>query len=221
MGKGTERFDRAWNWYDRFKNIAEALGIKGWLQSAALVVLTMIWAALIRIFNHLPFWADAALGVILAISCAHLYIALRKAWSLRGLKHLDIKQLGEDCLKFQSDLFDFLIGRQEVSPSREPFGATTSKDMEIQFHESWERGVRFSQQTGARAVQRFAARALALNVLLENAGIKPVDLWSFESEPGSAAAHFGAVGELLAQGLLTEARQINPADTRRLHFSMR
>jgi hypothetical protein len=220
MGKLTERAGAAWDWWDRLKEIAEALGISGWIRTAAVLVLGAVWTGLVWFFNRLPFGADAGLGLLLAIGCTHLYVALRRAWSLRGLKTVDFKELGTECLSFQNDVFEFLATRQESAPLRENIPAGTPEEISKAMHDSWARGVQRSNQFRIRISQKFAHRAVAINAQLQNLGIKPGDMWAFDYQIGGMAAYFGAIGKLLEAGLLAEARQINSAEIQRLYISV-
>src|SRR6266516_6190756 len=59
---------------------------------------------------------------------------------------------------------------------------------------------------------------LPLSHQLRLAGMKPLDLWGFDSRAGSIAAYLGAVGDLFDLGLLDEARWLDPQDIVRLHL---
>lgn len=215
LQKSAAKFDTIWGWFQRFRSVAEALGVYGWIRGLVVLGLIALWGILTRLFDHLPFWADAAIGIGLAIACMHFYVVLRKAWSLRGLKKIDIEQLGKDCLSFKNDVFAFLVDRQDNSPK--PDGLQDGGDTRAAMDRLWARERVFRDQTRIRLAQRFMGRAFAMNVQLEAAGIGTPDLWGFEGFAAAIAIYYGTVGELLERGLLAEARQLDPETARRLH----
>jgi hypothetical protein len=176
---------------DRLRQFAEAAGINGGIKTLAAVSLGILWGALIRLADGLPFWADCLLGLAFSIACTHLYNALRVAWSLRGLKAQDITELGKQCLEFRDDVFRYLLERQGSAPRT------------LKTHDG---------AAGSESIGRFMPRLLAIARLLKNAGIRPPDTAGFDRNPSSAAAYVGALGVLLEQGLLSVAREFDPED---------
>jgi hypothetical protein len=196
---------------------AGALGIQGYLTGAAWIAAVGVWAVLIYALENLPFWSLALLALLLATLSTRLIVELRKAWAVRGLKSLDLQQLGADCLAYREDLFEFLVGRADTAPSRHVHGLGAGNDTDA-LHQAWAQGVDYSQKTRARLAQKFAHRAVALNHQLDSAGIRPASLWSFDHNAAGIAAYYGAVGELLKRGLLKEAREMSPDDLQHAHF---
>lgn len=168
---------------DHLRQWAAAAGSDGWIKALATVSLGIVWGVLIRMKDGLPFWADCLLGLAFAIAATHLYIALRVAWSLRGLQAQHMTELGKQCVEFRDDVFRYLIAEQDSAANE-----------------------------GGESIGRFMPRLLAIAQLLKTAGIPVPDIGGFERNPSSAAAHVGAVGVLLAQGLLAEAREFDPED---------
>jgi hypothetical protein len=142
----------------------------------------------------------------------------RRAWSLRGLKRTDFKEVGAECLSFQADVLEFLANRQDAAPLREDLTRGTPEEVSRAAHEQWARNVQRSQQVGVRLNQKFAHRALALNIRLKNLGIAPAEMFSFEHSIGGIATYYGAIGVLLQAGSLTDARSVDPAMARHIHI---
>lgn len=166
---------------------------------------TYVWS-LVR--EGLPWYLVVPLGVLAIGAGLHLFAGIRRAISVRGLKSLDIQALGRDCQQLRSDLFDFLVSRQEAAPNRNAGIHAPREQCDRLMEAAWEAGVNHSRQTEARMIQRFGHRMVALSHQLKQAGIAPPDLWGFSHNAPNIAAHIGAVGELLERGLLKEARDL-------------
>jgi hypothetical protein len=204
----TDKLDTALSLADRFWQLAETLGFKGWIQSVFVLALGVVWTALVRILDHLPFWADSVFGLLLAILSTNFYIRLRKAWSLRGLKSLDIQKMGVECVEFSTAVLEWFIERQDNAPNDGIVLSGNNMDEVRRVNNTtWNARIAYGQQTQIRVVARFAPRLLYLCQLLVNAGLKPPKLWMIDSNFSAIAVHIGAVGELLSKGLLAEARQ--------------
>jgi hypothetical protein len=218
MHKKIEGVGTAWDWWVRLRDFLDALGIRGVLQGIAMLALATIWHFLLRAFSTLPLWANVGLALVFAVLLMHLWVMVRRAWSLRGLKTVDFKEVGAECLAFQADVFEFLSNRQDSAPMREGIPRGSAQEIGDAMHNQWARNTLRSQQTGIRIHQKFAHRALALNTQLKNLGISQADLWAFDHSIGGVAAYYGAVGELLKAGLLTEARGVDPRVARSFHI---
>jgi hypothetical protein len=220
--KKAERVDTALSLVDRLKQVAEATGVDGLIKATIFTALSLSSTAAIRILNHLPFWADYLLGLTAGIGVMHLWILLRRAWSLRGLKKLDIALLGKDCIELHADILRFLVDRMDGAPKDNAMMTVNHGAESIQraMHKAWEQRARHGNQTRARVAERFAARSIAISHMLTNAGIQPPNLWSFDFDSSSVAAYVGAIGELLSRGLLAEARQFGPEEVRAIRLHM-
>lgn len=197
---------------ERSLKVLDVLGLRDKLGGAIVIIAVPLWGWGIQIVDGLSFWMAWASGLLLAALTLQVYVALRKAWSVRGLKTIDLAYLGAECRKFQTDLFEFLVARVDVAPLRhsdDAFVEDPAKRGAV-MHAEWARMVAFNGQTRARIAQKFAHRALSLCALLRDHGISPPDLWSFDHEAATFAAEIGAIGELLERGLYKEARAFNP-----------
>lgn len=203
---------------ERFWRVASAFGVTGWLQAAILVLISTIYPVLMSIIGSWSWWIAAPVGLVFSTYALKVFAAFRAAQAIRGVKTLDLQQLGRDCVTFQTDLLDFLAGRIDAAP-KDLIRRASSKTSEEHFSE-WAVAAQYHTQTRARVVQRYASRALALSHLTETAGIKPPNLWAFDANAAGIAVYFGAVGELLENGLLTEARSLDPEGYRRAMIHM-
>lgn len=202
-------------------SVLDALGVKGWVTSCLLVACSTVSAVILRLWNGLPWWAVVGIALYLAILATNLSTQLREAWAIRGLKKLDLQEIGADCLKFREDVFEFLVARADTAPGRAAaVGAPehSGGDRHQLLHSAWAAGVDYGNKTRARAVQKFAHRAIGLCHLLQTAGIRPPNLWAFDHNLPGIAAHIGAIGSLLERGLLEEARALDHEQADRLHF---
>jgi hypothetical protein len=197
---------------DRLRQCAGAAGIDGWMKGLATVSLGALWAVLVRMEDGLPFWADCLLGLALAIASTHLYIALRIAWSLRGLKAQDIAELGTQCVEFRDDVFRYLIAEQGSTANEREWLPASQDALAYTKSILWEMPKTHDGAPGSESIGRFKPRLVAIVQLLKNAGIRGPDIDGFDRNPSSAAAYVGAVGVLLEQGLLAEAREFDPED---------
>lgn len=193
------------------------LGVNGWVSGVALLSGGIVWAWLVRTTSDLPWWALALVSIAGLMLLARLYVEARRAWSLRGIKQLDIARLGRDCVQFRDDLLGFLVDRMDGAPDRYAGLLESVENRNRAMEAAWARDVAYNNQTRSRLVQKFGHRAIALNHMLSAAGIPSVELWGFDHNAGGIAAHIGAIGELLERGLLSEARTLSPND-RQHHY---
>jgi hypothetical protein len=147
-----------------------------------------------------------------AILAAQLFIFVRRAMAIRGLKTLDIQEVGKDCVTFRADVMEYLVARVDAGAGRRIAGPSNAEAV----HAEWARNVDYSNQTRARVVEKFAHRAIAISHLLQLAGIKPPDLWAFDNRAADVAIYIGAVGDLMGRGLLNEARSMDPGHDNRM-----
>lgn len=197
---------------DRFRQCAGAVGIDGWIKGLATVSLGVLWGVLVRMHDGLPFWADSLLGLAFAIASTHLYIALRIAWSLRGVKAQDITELGRQCVEFRDDVYRYLIAEQGRAANEHEWLPASQDALAYTKSINWEVLKAHDRAHGSESIGRFMPRLVAIAQLLRNAGIRGPDIGGFDRNPSSAAAYVGAVGVLLEQGLLAEAREFDPED---------
>lgn len=179
-------------------------------------MLAAAWAAAIRYLNHLPWWADILIGLALALLVLHVWIAIQKVRLLRGVKRLDITELGASCVRLHREITEWLIARAEGAPERritERVGMSQA-ELSQESRRVWERGADYNNQTSVRLVEKFAARVMAECHLLISAGIRPPNLMNFQYNATGIAAYIGSVGELLQRGLLDEARKSDPEQFR-------
>lgn len=197
---------------DRLRQCAGAVGIDGWLKGLATVSLGVLWGILLRMEDGLPLWADCLLGLAFAIASTHLYITLRIAWSLRGLKAQDITELGRQCVEFRDDVFRYLIAEQGSAANEHEWLPAIEDALAYTKSINWEVLRTHDGAHGGESIGRFKPRLVAIAQLFKNIGIRGPDIGGFERNPSSAAAYVGAVGVLLERGLLAEAREFDPED---------
>jgi hypothetical protein len=204
-------------------NVLAAWGERLWKWSSPLLsspwVATTIWgvlaagiAAMKWLFAAIPWWFLAISALFAAILVAQLFIFVRRAMAIRGLKTLDIQEVGKDCVTFRADVMEYLVARVDAGAGRRIAGPSNAEAV----HAEWARNVDYSNQTRARIVEKFAHRAIAISHLLQLAGIKPPDLWAFDNRAADVAIYIGAVGDLMGRGLLNEARSMDPGHDNRM-----
>lgn len=195
------------------------IGVNGWVSGAVLFAGSILWAWVVRLTSHLPWWAFALVSFAGIILMARLFVELRRAWAIKGIKQIDIAQLGRDCVQLRDDLLGFLVDRIDGAPDRYAGLLGPHEERGQAMEAGWVRATSYNNQTRSRLVQRFSHRIIALNHMLSIAGIGPVDLWGFDHNAAGIAAHIGAIGELLERGLLAEARTLSTTnDVRRTHL---
>lgn len=218
MGKVEQKAARLNLWtalIERGGSLLIVLG--GWQYVAPLgTALVSGWALAVHYVDRTPFWGSCIAGLILCACTFNVIVAVRRAWSIRGIKKLDLSILANDLKKFREDAFEFLLMHQEVLHASLP--GENIEISELSRDRAWELRRDFSQKTSALAAQRFAHRAMALIHLLAQADIPPPSLWAFDHELPNIAAYFGAVGELLERGLLEEARSMTHPRENRMHL---
>ncbi len=218
MGSLDARADKMLTWLKRVREVLKTFGLWGRVEAAVTVGVTVAWGVLLRWLGQLPVWLAIIAGLATAILVVHLATAFWKAWLLRGVKSLDIAQLGRNCVQLGAAMLEFLATRRETAPSRYAPMVGDQEAVSRALHEAWAQGVHYSQQTEAKLAEKFAPLVISLSHLLRLASIKPPDLWAFNVHAGSIAAYLGAVGDLLERGLLDEARRLDPQEIVRLHL---
>lgn len=205
--KGAQRLNLWTSLGQRGWSVLVALGVDTWIKGFLFALALVIWGWAVTIVNQLPFWAICSVALLLSILMMRLITEFRRAWSVKGLKRLDLTQIGNDCQKFRDDVFEFYVSRAENSPSGSDTEMTLCVDnTRALMRSAWLKEAEYRRMTETKAVQRFSHRLLALSHLLQEAGIKSPDLWAFSHNIPGIAAHIGAIGELLSRGLLKEAR---------------
>jgi hypothetical protein len=204
-------------------NVLAAWGERLWKWSSPMLsspwVATTIWgvvvagfAAMKWLFAAIPWWFLVINALYASILVTQLFIFIRRAMAIRGLKTLDIQEVGKDCVTFRADVMEYLVARVDAGAGRRIAGPSNAEAV----HAEWARNVDYSNQTRARVVEKFAHRAIAISHLLQLAGIKPPDLWAFDNRAADVAIYIGAVGDLMGRGLLNEARSMDPGHDNRM-----
>jgi hypothetical protein len=203
------RDSNAWaSWAERIWRVAGVFGIHGWITAVAGAALASSLAAILYVLKATPWYVLLVVSVLFAATVLHLWNQLRIAWSLRGVRKLDIGELAEECCTYYRDFADFMVSRHDARP----LGGLNPGDAD--FHRQWQERVNLSQRTDALMMQRFGPRVFAITQQLKNLGIPTPNLFHFSSgDTGGASVYIGTVGELLKNGLLEEARKLDPKVT--------
>jgi len=159
--------ERLWKWL--FPLLSNTWVVSAFYGTLAVGLAVMKW-----LFAAIPWWFLVISAIYFAILVAQLFIVVRRAMAIRGVKTLDLQEVGKYCVVFHDDVMEFLVARVDAGAGRLSIprivGASTSEAM----HAEWARNVDFSNQTRARAVQKFAHRAIPISHLLQLTGIKPL-----------------------------------------------
>lgn len=206
---GLVRDSNAWaSWAERIWRTAKYLGVDGWIAGAFWAISALIFAAAIRMIHATPWYVIVIAALLFSTTLLHLWNKWRITWSLRGVKSFDIEKFAEDCCKFYSDFADFMVNRQEAKPIYE------RREGADDMYKRWQQTVNFSQKTDALMLQRFGPRAFAICHQLQSLGIPTPSLFAFSGgDHRGVSVYIGTVGELLKNGLLEEARKLDPKIT--------
>ena len=217
----VSRSDAFASWAERLGRWGTAFGISGWIAGSIWTVLSATGFAVMWFVHTVPWWATVLIALAFGSLSLQVYVKARTAWAIRGVRTLDLANLGKDCITLKAEVFDFLVSRLDSAPSRAGDHATSDLEITHRTMEAvWARGVAYDTQTRGRAMQRFAARIIAICHLLQGAGISPPSLWNLNHNIENVSAHLGAIGELLERGLLNEARDFNPQQIRHLNIRL-
>lgn len=226
MAKGGRFFDVAARgnllaaWGERFVRLGAALGINSWAQALVGASIAAAYPAMSHFIGLWSWWIAIPVGLVVATYALKFYAAFKAALAIRGIKTLDIQQVGKDCVTFRTDVMEFLVGRLDAAPSRFVSARLTEAPAIEAARREWAKNVDYNNQTRARVIQKFAHRAVTICHLLERTAIKPPSLWGFDHNAADIAAYVGAIGDLLERGLLKDARAMDPEELRRMMLHM-
>lgn len=180
----------------------------GWgsaIQVAVLSWLVLLWAWLQPFVNSLAWYWWLLLGLVVCSLVMNIGLAARKAWVERKLKTLDIAGLAKLCTDYFADWSAWQ--QAHVVAPRRAIGKLTRDDHHLQ----WESEIARKRQADEEMYGRFAPRAFAIVHLFRSYGIGQPDLYFFEQGDRFVSGYIGTVGNLLSNGLLDEARKLDPA----------
>jgi len=95
----------------RLWQVLTYLGVSGKLSGIALLVIAAIYAAAVNVLASIPWYVYVPLAFATGTFALHFYIKFRVAWSLRGIKTLDIGDFAEECISYYQDFADFMVNR--------------------------------------------------------------------------------------------------------------
>lgn len=189
----------------------DAIGVKTWITGVVWFGLSGVSAMIVWLHDHLPWWAIAAIALLLASLTTRLFAELRRAWAVVGIKKLSLDTAAMACERFEERYWNFIEANQHEIQMATINPYTTAPDMRVELEKAREveevvmrkmRG-RLGSEVGA-----LIAILSSLNIMAES------DFRSLHWSNG-LARYYGAVGRLLRQGLLEEAQNL---DRKRLFF---
>lgn len=193
------------SFFGRVWEIAKWLEIDGFLKFLFFLAMTSVIGVVHEYLGKMPWWLMISIALLIAVSLTNLFIRIRLAWSVLGIKKFEIGQFADECLSFYRDFSSFMVQRQDARPDRA--GPSPERDA----HAEWQRGVNFSNKTNALMFERFAARAFAIAHQMKELGIPSPNMFHFpHGDHGGVSVYVGVVGELLRKGLLEEAKKLDP-----------
>ncbi len=210
----SDRFDKLFAWIEHAKTAVGLVGPGTWF---AVTIVGGIWAWLTRQVDELPLWATGVVALLTCLLVTKSFVAIRTAWAIKGVRSIDINKLGRDCVMLEKEIFEFLVARHESAPDRIVGGGDSSTAAE-RAEKQWAAGAKHSSITGARLNEKFLGRSLATCHLLTQLGIPAPSFFAFEHSAGGIAAFIGTAGRLLEEGLLDEARHLDPNPIVRMHI---
>ncbi len=162
------------SWAERLWRISKALGISGWISGIAFAAVVATWAAIMRFVQHLPWWIAILGALLLANLVLSFWIKLRVAWSIRGMKTLNLEEFANECCKFYEDFAAFMVGRIEAHPPTRPMDelnqmiSSEQREAAARMHMA---ETEFQNRTKALVLARFAPRAFAITEIAKRFGI--------------------------------------------------
>jgi len=151
-------------WTERGERAGRALGIHTRTKGLIVLAVGPIYAAASHIVvGHWSWWIATPLALVGATYALKLYAALRAAMAVRGLRVLELQQIGKDCVASRAEVMECLVGRVDAAPGRSIGASLSGVRTPEAMHTEWASNVDCSNQTCARTVQKFAHRALAIS----------------------------------------------------------
>jgi len=192
------------NTIQRLIKIARYLGIDGLIKTFVFAVAVYGWTIVVRVVDQSPFWLATLVSVLTVIAVVRLFAAIKTALSLRGIKEVDIPKIGEDCQRLYREAAGFLAQRRE----NEPRWMDAEGDEVRRRHSEM---ASYGNVTNARMMEKFGTHALALSHVVGRLGIPQPNAFSLShGDSGGVIIYLGIVGDLLKDGLLEEARTLDP-----------
>lgn len=200
--KSADRTETAISLAERAMAVIDYLGLKQPLRAALWTTILLATAWISRMWDHFPYSLVICISLFAAACAARLYIAIKAALAIRGIKKLDLAELGAACTQFYRDFSDFV-----TSQSYSSLGAIHEGTP----REQWERRTAHTTRVNGLMMQRFGTRAFSLAHQIQSVGIPAPGMFHFSAyDAGGAAVYIGVVGELLSKGLLEEAKKLDP-----------
>ncbi len=205
---GRIRDANAWiSFCGRLWQVAQFLGVDGWLAAAFWAVSAAILAGVIYVLDSTSWYWILIASTAFATALLHFWNKLRIAWSLRGVRAFDLEEFARECCDYHREFSDFMASRLEARPNQ----AAPGHDTDEKFREWWRENEIFSNRTKALVMQRFGPRAFAISHQLKSLGIASPNMFHFpHGDQGGSGTYIGLVGVLLKQGQLEEARKLDP-----------
>jgi hypothetical protein len=119
------------------------------------------------------------------------------------VKKIDLVQVAADCTDYYRDYATLMANR--IPPERR--GINESQE---EAHRAWQAQVDFSRQTNALALERFGPKAFSLVQQLEALGVPRPSMFHFAHDSGPVSLYIATAGDLLSQGLLDQAKRLDP-----------
>ena len=190
---------------DLAKNLYVGLATPWGIAATSLLVLLYGWA--VGYISSIAWWIWLPVALLTSLLVISLYILVKQAWIIRGIKRFDIIEFSKECQDYYKSWAAFAASR--VTFRHHHMGGDQGTA-----HREWEIMVDQSRRAEAQMFEQFGPRAFAIVHQIAILGIPKPNMFHFASgDHGGVGVYIGVVGELLSKGLLDEARKLDPNST--------
>ena len=189
---------------DLAKHLYAALATPWGIAASSTIVLFYGWG--VGYIGAIVWWVWLPVGILTSLLTISVYIAIKKAWMIRGIKSFDLQEFSRECLDYYRSWAAFASSRA--------YRPRHASDDQAGAHREWEIMMEQSRRAETQMFEQFGPRAFALVHQMEVVGIPKPNMTHFSlGDHGGVGVYIGVVGELLSKGLLEEARKLDPNST--------
>ncbi len=204
--KSAGRFNTWFEFFRNWKEIGEFFGITPKAIIAA-VFWAILWAAGL-IHGLIPWYFTVPASLAMLAAVLFLYAGIIKARSVQGMRKIKLDDVADACARFEERYWDFLDAHgtdlKEIAQVRNQWPLHDGNP-----HEVWNKERELEEALMRKMKARLGSDLAAIMAMFSTLGLSGESDFRSLHWSDIQARYYGAVGKLLKNGLLQEARKLD------------
>ncbi|WP_157014303.1 hypothetical protein [Mesorhizobium xinjiangense] len=200
-------------WVEFFRNLRE-IGAPWGITPSSIVAATILYGGMVwaMIREMVPWYVYLPIALLVFGSVFHLYAGIAKARSVQGIRKISLDAVADACERFEERYWNFLEAhRAELKEIADAEARRWGTDDSGSIN-GWEHARQLETNLMRKMKARLGSDVAALMAMFSTLEIGgDSDFRSVHWSDGQAR-YYGAIGKLLRQGMLEEARKLNRHD---------